>query len=1845
MKRKVFLIIFMIFIVLMSMANISFADSPLCKATGSHSYNDATCTKPKTCKRVGCGATSGKALGHDYSKYQSSYYSKISKADTCRSLYYKYKCSRCPSTTSKLQSTDYNHNITGKVTTQPTCTTMGTTTYSCSDCNYSYTKQDVPIDPDNHSIDYKYVDSSLHLVYCTRNCTTHKSYNEGHTIAGGVGNTVHYCTVCGVKAGEKAGCTWSNLHYFPGGYGDVCDSEACKAQLTITTTNISSSGLPVMGDYYMMGAGGNKATSWEKSFNKVTVEFNYPPYKDRNKGMHTITYTAEGFTHGNWVQHAKSWADSINESSMDNILVWPNDNIQEPLKNWGQKSGAYLKGTWINNGTTDKHTLNKVSDTKFESGTLANGHWMTSSIALSGKDSGVYYNYIYVNGTCNGSTPTPIPARVRIAYRDVRDGSTITGAPSDSTDMNTIVWINGPTGNKFSKTANHDTLDKYGWRYVGYQVYNQFSVPDASTIAGRGIQYTGDTASCKPSLGDQKYVIVFLYEPIKLHIEHKNITTNSKIRTDKNGSLYLYELISCYENPNHVCSTLGCGPQAPGGKPNEGQGMHQVTSLHKVIWPGYILENYTLTNSSGSFFAYRYDIEEHNGDSHDPYPENATTRIPGINTSEEEAKNIVQKKIPVSTTLVTNESKGHKSDITITFNYLNIGVHVSHHNINGDILKDISGLVNLEYDMTLNGHAFVIPSLNSVGKNRFIYAGENGVDYDITGKVLKKVEVYKGGKLVGDPISISDESFYWLFSSSDLLLQSYVNEIKKVGNDVSIKFYYESIPILTVEHRTDKGELKGSEVIRMNSGDVWVIPKTFTGYTDSCYIDENGGSNPPPYAGGGFNVVNDGRNKTVIFVYKPEDIYIVAEQGEKKALLRSNEREDTETLKEEYNVEQAIPTSEDLYANVITNPAEIRDIVTLKNDEKPSLRVKIIRQYYDRNDTDSKNKEGNFEIGDRVFAREAEIVLEKIPFQYYSGVDAKLDILSKAVFQNNAILSKEDGTTIYGEATVTADFDGKEPYLEFTKGGKWVPGVVHDARALTDLFSETGKESPVTAGFYEPRYDSNGDLDSITLVLSEVDYFKPNISQIANKYKDDITLFLAEAALYNMQVTLDKLSVYIWDYENNTGFKEYKIYNGGRIALNKRVTLDEMIRTGAVDLETFAGVLIGKDVLYRNEGIFVNAGGLNAEGKIENITNDVYRTLANIYYKEHQKIGSGDYQIISGSGVTSEVAEETLLGNNVYVQTPVVNGSELNLTINNAKHNQAINNAPATTKINIKDANGSAEEKELQSKTVVLGEEFDVVIPHNGNHIGKDGYGNKAYNYEGLYKSDDDEDWYKETSFAREKLVRFGFDVVYRNLDSTKEFKYDAGKNKWEAKMKDNSGFDMVIENSATDYIRFPANQWISLPLNITNYTFTIPTWVEEKWKGQPKDIDIMVVAENTPEIDNYDSVLNYGEMNSSDIAQWGANTYVGNVSLDENGNLVFDEYGISKRDSTYIAIGKIPVEIIGKMYDLQIRATNDPGWANFTGNAPLKVEKFPVGQANQNPTSGYKYGLKLGTKVFFDLKVDGSTGETSDNIIAKPKYYYVSKTGSNREVMEVDLYYHTLTERFINMGTKPIDLDTKMTQNNGDKYFANYSTNLGLTGRILTENGKSFNYTAFNNIGNSSQIILNNLTRIVAYRNSLELIKAKFGNSVTQIENVPGGSGTFPTENQVINSIGRWYGEFRIPASTVVVRKGADPKQATNVLKNGYVIVVFESLITQSNGVDYLSYSLPVGNDQWKKEGYKDTYEIFLANGTKEIKEGQKIQLPNGQIAIVPKEYGHAMAIYETDVRINNDYETTGTH
>lgn len=134
------------------------------------------------------------------------------------------------------------------------------------------------------------------------------------------------------------------------------------------------------------------------------------------------------------------------------------------------------------------------------------------------------------------------------------------------------------------------------------------------------------------------------------------------------------------------------------------------------------------------------------------------------------------------------------------------------------------------------------------------------------------------------------------------------------------------------------------------------------------------------------------------------------------------------------------------------------------------------------------------------------------------------------------------------------------------------------------------------------------------------------------------------------------------------------------------------------------------------------------------------------------------------------------------------------------------------------------------------------------------------------------------------------------------------------------------------------------------------------------------------------------------------------NAIVDEN--LKYSQEKANTDIKNYVATNKVFVEVIGRLYDLTITNTTDPAWKL---EEDLAVKEQPVGQSGQ-VNSKYQYALKLGYSVRFNVK---TLGLKSSEIVMKPKYYYIDKTTG--EVQEVDLYYHTTTQKYVKLDENKI--------------------------------------------------------------------------------------------------------------------------------------------------------------------------------------------------------------------------------
>lgn len=429
-----------------------------------------------------------------------------------------------------------------------------------------------------------------------------------------------------------------------------------------------------------------------------------------------------------------------------------------------------------------------------------------------------------------------------------------------------------------------------------------------------------------------------------------------------------------------------------------------------------------------------------------------------------------------------------------------------------------------------------------------------------------------------------------------------------------------------------------------------------------------------------------------------------------------------------------------------------------------------------------------------------------------------------------------------------------------------------------------------------------------------------------------------------------------------------------------------------------------------------------------------------------------------------------------------------------------------------------------------------------------------------------------KTTWGKIKDVKLPFDTYLHYTKNGQTYKYFIKANTW-------------LSDSAAENVTSLSNN---------SYTFTIPVWVEEK----TYDIETRVIAENA-------------DKSSYELKEDNKNGTITN----------------------YVAYNKIPVEIIGKIYDLRVSASNDPAWSNIYSQKNkttyIKADEFPFGAQGQNRNIAYKYAPKLGYTFVFDFKTKGIKSNNIDVSVQPEGFYFVSKDGTTTN--EVDLYYNTTTKKNIQITTA--DNNVNLTVKLREAFMKVAAQEFIDSTRIYNN---KYNYALGVNIGTFAKMNLPHNLRL-CYNNFAEYINILYGKGSTE-KTISSNAGSRDT---VIGSVGHWYAGYRLPASTRAVIKDTNINDAIKnnlFLKDGYIVVKFNIKTKYQNltgNYDYLRYMGP----EAMNEAGDNTGELIVdwtKGGT------QTITLPNGNKATVPV---GSVAIFDADLRSSNDAEVGGTH
>ena len=503
-------------------------------------------------------------------------------------------------------------------------------------------------------------------------------------------------------------------------------------------------------------------------------------------------------------------------------------------------------------------------------------------------------------------------------------------------------------------------------------------------------------------------------------------------------------------------------------------------------------------------------------------------------------------------------------------------------------------------------------------------------------------------------------------------------------------------------------------------------------------------------------------------------------------------------------------------------------------------------------------------------------------------------------------------------------------------------------------------------------------------------------------------------------------------------------------------------------------------------------------------------------------------------------------------------------------------------------------------KYIQLDKKFIVKIPDNGVHIGEKGYSEggaeNTYNTKGGYAGTR-----KDTNWGVIKDYRFSFDVyvLYDYVSDTNYKTYLLKAETWLSQCSDRPS---------------------SIDLTKNSQMFLVPVWTVE---GK-QQVRTRVIAENF------------------------------------QGDYTAIQDGANKDNTKYIATRDVDVEVIGRIYDLQVINDTDVDWTGIQSSKYRKnyvlANEFPFGNIyrdsttlSQNTNAAYQYAPKLGYAFTFSFKTKGRKSNQIN--IDVTKFQFASKTTGL--VQDVDLYY------------KP---------KNSSQYvlLTNYSGNIKLTPNSpslkvpadeITSSTKIYpiernvdvynkwipsdvphNYSVPVNIGTFKNMTLNHVLRFT-YDNFAEYISTGlYKKNVDEIKADAKIEGVEEGEDVVVGSVGHWYAQYVLPVSTVAVPKGSNPNtQPQTILKNGYILVSFDIKTQEkiTGTSDYLKYFGPEARfkpeeitGSTPKPGDEKTPEVI----EREWNDGGTIST---HIGTIPNEVtipSNVVAMFESDFTALND-------
>ena len=430
--------------------------------------------------------------------------------------------------------------------------------------------------------------------------------------------------------------------------------------------------------------------------------------------------------------------------------------------------------------------------------------------------------------------------------------------------------------------------------------------------------------------------------------------------------------------------------------------------------------------------------------------------------------------------------------------------------------------------------------------------------------------------------------------------------------------------------------------------------------------------------------------------------------------------------------------------------------------------------------------------------------------------------------------------------------------------------------------------------------------------------------------------------------------------------------------------------------------------------------------------------------------------------------------------------------------------------------------------------------------------------------------------------------------------------------------------------------------VTVSAYALADPNEASGVVNQEQNEYEVRAVAINSPSTLDYD-VLRGRISETTKFITTIQNTFSGTGSDNQDHQKYYDQKNIYGQ-SNYVANDVIETENISRVYDFKVTDVKDVDWKSIfrtststttnvhSGKAyysgvkkwniyttaynnmitrdvseigATKQQILPVGPY-KHTTSTYTKAPKLGYKFSFDLKTTGANA--NKKIVIQPSFYYIKKDATGY-TEDIKLYYKNSSNKYVDISNYKLyfvpDDGYRLTFEGTDQSYRFSSSSISKTTMSL---------------GSTKEITLTSKMMEQADNNFVQI----------------------------------WYGEYKLPNSTIVIGKGTDGKYNINRdrLTGGYIGIKFDikvyeyksSTMTETNISKVLSYSQNDKNASSNTNTSQWDYEGFLGfSNPGSSANNIKVSLEKGVWTLNDTMYNKikgTVLLYDTDATASSDYD-----